>query len=76
MEKSFDENPFSKVSPRAYYPDYTVSIYDTLLWHCSDTGTLGAGYTWRGADTWHVTAEAEAIIVYGGGGGRFGYDYL
>ena len=26
MEKSFDENPISKVSPRAYYPDYTVSL--------------------------------------------------
>ncbi len=24
MDKPSDENPFSKVSPRAYYPDYTV----------------------------------------------------
>ena len=33
MEKSFDKNPFLKVSPRAYYPDYTVLLNGTLkLW--------------------------------------------
>ena len=28
MDKSFDQTPFSKVSPQAYYPDYTVLLLE------------------------------------------------
>ncbi len=33
MEKTFDEDPFSKVSPWVYYPDYTVlPLIEQVFW--------------------------------------------
>ena len=44
IEKSFKENPFSKVSPWAYYPDYTAFGFIFYLRITHVFGFTGRGF--------------------------------
>ncbi len=55
MEKSFAENPFSKVSPWAYYPDYTVfqEAFSASFFFVADGESSKSQEWWRSFNaTW------------------------